>query len=174
MEVLIRVLVLIGNVFRDDFIRHIARTTTKVTAGPQVTAAESLFQMREFGHQFIRRLPLQALHQTTDRDLRNDRDEQMHMALLHVTFHNRHLHRSADFADQVVQPVCHLTRQNREQLLGDPLQVQMDLVGRMGAPRRYSSSASILQGRLTMLMPSPDRRGFQPSQSGTMIITETV
>ena len=65
--------------------------------------------MRELRHQVVRRLPLQPLHQSTDRHLRRYRYEQVDVVLRYVPLHDPHLMLRTDVSDQIPRPGRHLS-----------------------------------------------------------------
>ncbi len=88
---------------------------------------ELLFDVLKLRHQVVRRLPLQPLQQPTDRDLRRDRYQQMHMVFRHMPLHDLYFMLGADVADQVPCSCCHLPNQRRPLVFRHPDQMQMNL-----------------------------------------------
>jgi len=61
---------LLFDVLLDDFVRDVARTHAEVAARPQVPPPELLREVRELTHHLVRRLALESLHESADRNLR--------------------------------------------------------------------------------------------------------
>src|SRR3954471_8213898 len=106
-EVLGAWLPLVRDVLGDHLIRHVPAAATEVPTRPKVTAPELLPQRRELLQHLVRRLPLQALHQTADRHLRRDRDQQVHVILTDVALQDVHVMTPADLADQLPGTLAH-------------------------------------------------------------------
>jgi len=126
-------MLLLFDVLLDDFIGHVAARHAEVPSGPHVPPPELLAQVRELTHQLVRTLPFQHLQQPTNRDLRWNRDEQMHVIFRDVPLDDRDFLITANFADQFPQPRAHFPGHDWLAVLGDPNQVQVNLEGRVRA-----------------------------------------
>src|ERR1019366_10803851 len=98
-EVLVLIDVLFGYVFCNRIVGHIAGTTAERASRPQVASPKLLLQMRKLSRKVVRRAALQPLHQPTDRHLRWQRDQQVHVLLRYMPFHDRDLMLPADVPD---------------------------------------------------------------------------
>src|SRR3954451_22853762 len=168
-EVFVLALVLISNVLGNNFIGYIPRTATEIAARPQVPSPKLLLQVRKVRQQMMGCFALQPLQQSADRYLRRNRKEQMHMILRHMPLHYLYFVLPANVTDQVAHSHCYISRQRRPSVLRDPHQMQMNLKYRVRAPSVFRHPLSLPAARL--LKPSPVRRGLQPSQTGTVMIT---
>jgi hypothetical protein len=91
----------------------------------------------------------------------------MHMILGHVPLHDLHLVFRANIPDQVPDAGSHFPAQRRRPVFRYPNQMQMDLENGVRAPSVIWNPSSLSGAR--SLKPSPERRGLQPSQTGTVI-----
>ncbi len=140
-------MILLLDVLRNYFVRHVAATDAEVPARPHVPTPELLSQMCKLVHQLERTLPFQHLEQTADRHLRRDRDEQMHMIFRDVPFHNRDFVVAANFANQFSDSQPDFACQHRLAVLRDPDDVQVNLErGVRAAPVVLHGGASYTTG----------------------------
>ena len=98
-------------------------------------------QMRKVGQQVVRRLPFQPLQQPTDRYLRRDRHEQVHVVLGYMALHDLDLVLGTDISDQIPHSRGHFSTQGSSSILRYPDPMQMDLEHSM----RATSESAILQ-----------------------------
>lgn len=146
-EVRVLFMALLLDVLLDDFVRDVPRADAEVSARPHVPPPELLAQVRELVHQLVRGLPFQHLEQPADRHLRRDRDEQVHVILRDVPLVDGHLLVPADLADQFPEPGADLARHDRLAVLGNPVQMQVDLEGGVrAAPVVLHGGASYTTG----------------------------
>src|SRR5260370_20321452 len=142
-EVLVLVRILLSYVLRDYVVGDVAGTTAEVAARPQMPTPELLLQVRELGQQMVRRAAFQPLQQSADRDLRWQRDQQVHMILRYVPLQDRDLMLPADIPDQIPYPRCHLPLQHRSSVLGDSQQMQVDFEYSVRAPPVFRHPRSL-------------------------------
>ena len=95
----------------DHLIRYITCTATEVPACPHVLSPVVLLDMWEFQHNLVRRFTFQPLHQPADRYLRWYRYQQMHVVFRHMSLHDLHIVRPADFSNQIADSGGRLSRQ---------------------------------------------------------------
>jgi hypothetical protein len=89
------------------------------------------------------------------------------MILGHVPLHDLHLMFRANIPDQVPDAGSHFPAQRRTPVFRYPNQMQMDLENGVRAPSVIRHPSSLSGAR--SLKPSPERRGLQPSQTGTVM-----
>src|SRR6202051_4401388 len=87
-EVFVLIDILLGDVLCDYVVCHVAGTTAEIVSRPQVASAKLLLQVRKLSEKVGRRTALQPLHQPPDRHLRRQRDQQMHVVLRYMPFHD--------------------------------------------------------------------------------------
>src|SRR6516162_5136093 len=166
LKILISIDVLVRNVLRNHFLRHVARTAAEVSPRPQVATPELLLDMWKLGHQLVRRLPFQPLQQPTDRYLRRYGYEKVHVVSGYVPLHNRDLVLRTDVADQVPYPRRHFPTQSWPPIFRYPYQMQMDLEYGMRAVSVVWHPSSLICSARAEAVAS--RRGLEPTQTVTV------
>jgi len=140
-------MILLLNVLRDHFVRHVPRTDAEVPARPHVPPPEFLSQMCKLVQQLERTLPFQHLEQTADGHLRRNAYEQMDMVFRDVPLHDRDFVVAANFANQFSDAQPDFTCQHRLAVLRDPDNVQVNLERSVrAAPVIFHGGASYTTG----------------------------
>ena len=145
-EVFVLIDVLLGDIFGDDVVRHIAGDTAEIASRPQMPSPELLLQVGKFCQKVVRRAALQPLHQPTDRHLWRQRDQQVHMVFRYLPLHDRHVMLSADVPDQIPDPRSHLAVQRRPPVLVIHTRCKW-ISNTVCAPFRYSAIPKVYPAR---------------------------
>jgi hypothetical protein len=103
---------LVFDVGRNDLIGDISAAATEVAARPDVPAPELFAQVGKLAEQLVRGLPLEALHQAAEGDLRGDRDEEVDGVLGDMAFEEADIVVPTDLPQQVSDPQCHFAAQH--------------------------------------------------------------
>ena len=152
---------LLLDVLLDHFICHVPAAATKVPSRPDVSAPELLTKMRKLLQQLEGCLPFQPLHESGDRYLRWNADEQMDMVARDVTFDNCYLVSATYLTDQLSHSQPDFARQDGAAVFGSPDYVQMNFKDRMRAVSVIFHGAT-LAWESNLLKPSPKGEGFDP------------
>lgn len=148
---------LLLNVLLDDFVGDVAARHAEVPSGPHLPPLELLSQVRELVHQLVGTLPFQHLEQPADGDLRQNRDEQVHVILRDVPFDDRDLLVATDFAEQLSEPQPDFARHDRLAVLGHPdqMKVYLERSVRRAGNLSWRRILHDRRGTAQMLKPSP-------------------
>ena len=144
------------DVFDDYFIRHIPRTGAEISSCPYVTPPKGPAQGLILHHHFTGSLPLDGFHSLTYRYMRRNRYEYMHVIPRNMTRDNFNIIDFTYFTNQIPQPLCYFTSQNRLAVLRDPHNVIFDVIDGMSGFPVILHTASILKS-------SPEGEGFSPN-----------
>ena len=108
------------DVLKYDVVSDRAAGGAKIAPGPKMAAPVALADIRQFPLDFVRRAPLDALHEPAHRDAWWDRHEQMHVIVGQDTTDDRYALFTARLPNDLTNPLTQRTTQDFEPVLCDP------------------------------------------------------
>jgi hypothetical protein len=161
------------DVLLDNLIRHIARARGEIASCPQMPPPELAVQLTELLQHLPAAAPLDPLHQSTHRDHRRHRYQQVHVIHCNVPTHDVHIQRRTGLTNQLTQSNGYLAAQDWLSIFGDPHHMVLQVIDGMRclpiAHRPIVPSPTLLStrpgraGRHLLLSPPacPPRPGAQ-------------
>jgi hypothetical protein len=150
---------LLLNVLHDRFIGNVTRTGHKIPASPHVPTPKRPTQTL-IPHQHLpRRLAFHRLSHLADRELWRHRHKYVHTILRDISPQNLHIVSLTCLTNQISDPLCNLSSQNRLAVLRHLHKVILQVINGMARPSIVLHAASILKS-------SPKGKAFSPNPRG--------
>ena len=159
------------NILLNYFISYIACTHRKIASRPQVFSPILAFQFAKFLLHSAATSAFHTLHQLTYRDAGRNRHQKVDMICRYMAAQNIYFQLGTGLANQFSQSDCNLPSQHWFPIFGDPDQVILQIVNRMG---RFSITHKhhlfvrierALYHNVRVDYPPPVRRAAHPARS---------
>jgi hypothetical protein len=111
--------ILMLDVLRQHFIRHVPRRGSEIPSSPQMSAPELLVQPPVVSKKVVGSLPLDHMHHFARRQVRRNIEKQVDVVRSHMPLQDQDVVASAYLPDQFTQPLADLPAKDRLAVLRD-------------------------------------------------------
>ena len=151
---------LIDNVLLPHLVGHIATRDHPATPSPEVLAPITLLQAQKLSQQPVKTIALQIGHRPRYRQLRHNRDQQMHMVAVARSSVDLHFLAPGNIPNKLAAHQTYIAPQDLVPILRRPYQVILQ------APASAASTLIVLHA--PQYLPSSKGKGFPDPLPGTL------